>query len=69
LKVLVTDKAGEEYFWATGIARRDGKILGTIDNDPKIVGNVKFGDRLKFLWATSRTGSTCETGGWWATIP
>jgi uncharacterized protein YegJ (DUF2314 family) len=47
LKVLVTDKADAEYFWATGIARRDGKILGTIDNDPKIVGNVKFGERIE----------------------
>ena len=47
LKVLVTDKAGAEYFWATHIARRDGKILGTIDNDPKIVGNVKLGDRIE----------------------
>jgi hypothetical protein len=24
---------------------------------------------LKFLRATSRPGSTCETGRWWATIP
>lgn len=47
LKVLVTDQTGEEYFWATDIARRDGKILGTIDNDPKIVGSVKFGDRIE----------------------
>src|SRR4030095_12732809 len=47
LKALVTDKTGEEYFWATDIARRDGKILGTIDNDPKIVGSVKFGDRIE----------------------
>jgi uncharacterized protein YegJ (DUF2314 family) len=47
LKVLVTDKTGEEYFWATDIARRGGKILGTIDNDPNIVGNVKFGDRIE----------------------
>jgi uncharacterized protein YegJ (DUF2314 family) len=48
LKVLVTDKSGEEYFWVTDIARRDGKIRGTIDNDPKIVGNVKIGDRIEF---------------------
>ena len=47
LKVLVTDKRREEYFWVTGIARRDGRILGTIDNDPKIVGNVKLGDRIE----------------------
>jgi uncharacterized protein YegJ (DUF2314 family) len=62
LKVLVTDKRGEEYFWATDLARRDGKILGTIDNDPKIVGSVKFGDRIEIAeddisdWAYMRNG-------------
>jgi uncharacterized protein YegJ (DUF2314 family) len=62
LKVLVTDKRGEEYFWATDLARRDGKILGTIDNDPNIVGSVKFGDRIEISegdisdWAYMRNG-------------
>ena len=62
LKVLVTDKAGEEYFWATGLARRDGKIQGTIDNYPKIVGSVKRGDRIEiaerdiFDWLYMRNG-------------
>ena len=47
LKVKITDKQGTEYFWATEIERRDGKIVGTINNDPNIVKSVKLGDRME----------------------
>jgi uncharacterized protein YegJ (DUF2314 family) len=47
LKVKITDKRGTEHFWATDIERRDGKILGTINNDPNIVKTVKLGDRIE----------------------
>jgi uncharacterized protein YegJ (DUF2314 family) len=47
LKVRITDKKGTEHFWATGIERRDGKTMGTIDNDPNIVKSVKLGDRIQ----------------------
>ena len=47
LKVRVTDKTGTEHFWVTDIARRDGTISGTINNDPNLVGNVKLGDRIE----------------------
>ena len=47
LKVKITDQHGTEYFWATNIERRDKKTFGTIDNDPNIVANVKFGDRIE----------------------
>jgi uncharacterized protein YegJ (DUF2314 family) len=46
LKVRITDKNGTEHFWATEIERKDGKILGTIDNDPNIVRSVKSGQRV-----------------------
>ncbi len=46
LKVRITDKKGTEHFWLTEIERKDGKTLGTINNDPDIVGNVKLGDRM-----------------------
>src|SRR5262245_53661386 len=36
LKVKITDKRGTEHFWVTDIQRRDGKIMGTINNDPDI---------------------------------
>ena len=47
LKVKITDKLGTEHFWATDVERRDGKILGTINNDPNIVKSVKLGDRME----------------------
>ena len=47
LKVRITDKNGAEHFWAVGLERRDAKIMGTINNDPNIVRNVKLGDRIE----------------------
>lgn len=47
LKVKITDKRGTEHFWATDIERRDGKTMGTINNDPNIVASVKLGDRIE----------------------
>jgi len=46
LKVRITDNKGTEHFWATDVERRDGKIWGTINNDPNIVASVKLGDRI-----------------------
>jgi len=47
LKVKITDKKGTEHFWASEIERRDGKTMGTINNDPNIVASVKLGDRIE----------------------
>jgi len=47
LKVRIKDKNGTEHFWATDIERSDGKIMGTINNDPNIVASVKLGDRIQ----------------------
>jgi uncharacterized protein YegJ (DUF2314 family) len=46
LKVKITDPHGTEHFWASNLERKDGKIMGTIDNDPNIVHRVKMGDRI-----------------------
>ena len=47
LKVRITDMRGTEHFWATDVERRDGKIMGTINNDPNTVASVKLGDRIE----------------------
>ncbi|MEJ0089851.1 MAG: DUF2314 domain-containing protein [Limisphaerales bacterium] len=47
LKVKITDKRGTEHFWATDIRRQDGKIMGTINNDPEVVASVKLGDKIQ----------------------
>lgn len=46
LKVKILDKEKVEHFWVGDIERKDGKIFGTINNDPDTVQNVKLGDRL-----------------------
>src|SRR5262249_35571822 len=46
LKIKITDKKGTEFFWLTGIERKEDKIFGTINNDADIVGSVKLGDRI-----------------------
>jgi uncharacterized protein YegJ (DUF2314 family) len=47
LKVEIKDDQGSEYFWLKDIERKDGKLYGTIDNDPNIVSSVKLGDRIQ----------------------
>jgi uncharacterized protein YegJ (DUF2314 family) len=47
LKVEVKDERGREFFWVTDLQRRDGKTMGTINNDPNTVANVKLGDRIE----------------------
>lgn len=51
LKVKITDSHGTEHFWATDIENRNGKIKGTINNDPNIVKAVKLGSRIDILEA------------------
>jgi len=46
LKVRITDTKGTEHFWATDIDRREGKLMGNINNDPDIVSSVRLGDRI-----------------------
>lgn len=46
LKGKITDKHGTEFFWLTDIERKDGQLSGIVNNDPDIVKNVKFGQRI-----------------------
>lgn len=47
LKVEISDKAGSEHFWLNNIEKENGKIFGTINNDPNIVRTVKLGERIE----------------------
>ena len=47
LKVEISDASGTEFFWAGDIQKRDGKIFGTINNDPNIVKSVKLGQEIE----------------------
>lgn len=47
LKVKITDSHGTEHFWAIDIENQNGKIKGTINNDPNFVKAVKLGSRIE----------------------
>lgn len=47
LKARITDSNGVELLWLTEIERRDGRILGRVNNDPAIVTVVKLGDKVE----------------------
>ena len=62
LKVRITDRHGTEHFWVKDIERRDGKIVGTIDNDPNLVASVKVGDRIEVREADISDGVYLRDG-------
>jgi uncharacterized protein YegJ (DUF2314 family) len=47
LKVRITDENGTEHFWVSDLERLDGKLFGTINNDPNTVESVKLGQRIE----------------------
>ena len=49
LKVEISDANGTEHFWLTDIEKKNGKIYGTINNEPQIVGCVTLGQRIEVL--------------------
>ena len=62
LKVAIKDGADVEHFWLIDVARDGGKLSGTINNEPEIVGNVSNGERYEFTdadisdWLYMRNG-------------
>ena len=62
LKVAVTEKGQTEHFWLIDVVRKDGKLSGTINNDPQFVQSVKPGQRYEFTveavsdWLYMRNG-------------
>lgn len=47
LKVKIRDGKETEHFWVDKIEKKDGKISGSIANDPDLVHNVKMGQRVE----------------------
>jgi len=62
VKIPIKDENGTEYVWLTHLSLSDGKVAGTIDNDPDIVKNVKIGQRIEMTresvvdWLYTRDG-------------
>lgn len=65
----ITEGKRMEHFWATNFVRQHGKVIVTINQAPKIVTNVKTGDRLDIPeteiqdWFYMRSGKMvgCQT--------
>jgi len=47
LKVRLTDGRNVEHFWLGDIERKEGKVFGTVSNDPNSVHTVKKGQRIE----------------------
>ena len=45
VKAPIEDRGETEHFWLTDISFKNGEFEGTINNDPGMVGNVKFGQK------------------------
>jgi uncharacterized protein YegJ (DUF2314 family) len=48
VKVAVRDHGQVEYFWITPFERKDGQFSGAINNRPRSVRNVSFGQTITF---------------------
>lgn len=48
LKVRITDQDHSEHFWLVDPAKEGAGYIGTINNDPNLVSNVKIGQRCAF---------------------
>ena len=46
LKVKITDDNGSEHLWLKDVKREEGRLEGTIDNTPTVVGCVEMGERI-----------------------
>ncbi len=48
VKIAVRDGAETEYFWIFAFARKAGGFSGTVNNRPRYVRNVAFGQSISF---------------------
>jgi uncharacterized protein YegJ (DUF2314 family) len=48
VKVAIRDRSETEYFWVSPFKEKDGAFVGTINNTPRSVRNVKLGQVISF---------------------
>ncbi len=48
LKVKIEHRGDVEYFWVTEFSRSGKGFVGYLANEPRLVTNVRFGQRYKF---------------------
>ena len=47
LKVELSDPNGTEYVWLNRITREEGKLFGTVNNEPNTIRSVKHGEKIE----------------------
>jgi uncharacterized protein YegJ (DUF2314 family) len=48
VKIPVSDGGQREFFWISRFEQRGGRLIGRIDNTPRLVHNIKQGERITF---------------------
>jgi uncharacterized protein YegJ (DUF2314 family) len=48
VKIGVPDRDEREYFWISRFTQQDGRLIGIIDNTPRLVRNVREGEMISF---------------------
>jgi uncharacterized protein YegJ (DUF2314 family) len=51
VKVRVRDGALTEYFWVGQVRRSEQRFKGVVDNEPRLVKNVRMGQEISFAQA------------------
>jgi uncharacterized protein YegJ (DUF2314 family) len=48
VKIGIPDRGEREYFWISRFSQQGGLLIGRIDNTPRLVSNVREGERISF---------------------
>jgi len=48
VKIPIREGEQTEYFWISRFTQRDGRLIGRIDNTPRLVHKVKEGEEINF---------------------
>ena len=48
VKIGIPDRDQREYFWISRFTQEEGRLIGKIDNTPRLVRNVREGERITF---------------------
>jgi uncharacterized protein YegJ (DUF2314 family) len=48
VKIGIPDRGETEFFWISRFTQQNGRLIGRIDNTPRLVRNVREGERISF---------------------
>jgi uncharacterized protein YegJ (DUF2314 family) len=62
IKMAISEGSSTEHFWLIDVKREDGKLMGTINNEPETVKTAGMGQRVEIVegritdWMYKRKG-------------